>query len=375
VTLAVADRANAVATFEVPKDAPPGRYDLELVDASGASARTAAAVKLVDGELRIEVVDVGQGDATVITAPGGRTLVIDGGRALGPRDSIVPVLEARGIVPPDLVLVTHFDSDHLGGVVGLLSGPDGRPCTDDDQVPPLGLYDYAPSMNSCASALCLDYYELRTCHAGAIAGGDGRRIPVPGERIPLGGGVEVEVVAVNGQTVDVTVPTGSDNSNAIALVVSFGRFRYFTAGDLTGGLPEGCNSAMDNADVETPVAAHVGRVDVLRVDHHGSCTSSNPGFVAALAPQVSVISVGENNAYGHPSQEVLDRVAATSAKVFMTTPGMTTPSDRYPRTELPDNVEPHHGSLRLRTRDGDTYAVDVLADRTTTTVTREYTVR
>jgi beta-lactamase superfamily II metal-dependent hydrolase len=375
VTLAIADRTSEAATLEVPKATLSGRYDLELVDASGGSARVPEGLKVVDGELRIEVVDIGQGDAAVITAPGGRTLVIDGGRALGPRDSIVPVLEARGLVPPDLVLVTHFDSDHLGGIVSLLAGPDGIPCNDDDRVPPLGLYDYAPTLNSCASKLCIDYYQLRTCHAGAISGGDGRRIPVPGEKIPLGGGVDVEVVAINGQVGDVTVPTGSDNSNAIALVVTFGTFRYFTAGDLTGGLPDGCNSSMDNADVETPVAERVGQVEALHVNHHGSCTSTNPDFLAGLSPQVSVISVGENNAYGHPSQDVVERVAQTSTRVFMTSPGMSTASERYPRTVLPAGVEPHHGSVRLRTRDGDRYSVDVLADRLTTTVTREFTSR
>jgi beta-lactamase superfamily II metal-dependent hydrolase len=341
--------------------APEGLYDLEVADADGATTRLPLAFRVVDGELRIEVADVGQGDGAYVQAPNGRTLVIDGGRARHKGDSIVPTLLARAIPRPEMALVSHFDADHLGGIVELLRGPDGLECTSDDRVPPLGLFDYAPAQSTCNSDLCVSYYKLRACNAGQIAGGDGSRVPVPGEELRLGGSVRVRVLAVNGELGDgVVVPTGSDNSNSIALVVEFGNFRYFTAGDLTGGLGGDCPSVMDSADVESALGPRVGRVDVLHVNHHGSCTSSNAAFLRALAPQAAVVSVGENNAYGHPHQEVLDRVAQGATAVFMTSPGITTSNGSFPRTRPPANLEPRSGSVRIRTLDGAAFTVEVL---------------
>lgn len=354
---------------------PAGLYDVELVDGAGAKATLAHALRLVDGELRIEVIDVGQGDGSYIQAPGGRTLVIDGGRAHGSADSIVPTLEARGLNHPDLVLVTHFDSDHLGGVVDLLRGPDGVDCTADDRVPALGLFDYAPGESTCNSELCVEYYRLRACNAAHVAGGAGGRVPLPGERIPLGGGVTVTVVAVNGEVAGgPVVATGSDNSNCIGLLVEFGRFRYFTSGDLTGGPEAGCNPGMDSADVETGVGERIGRVDVLHVNHHGSCTSSNAAFLRATSPQAALVSVGENNPYGHPNQATVDRLDGAGARLLLTNPGITT-AGPFAKTRLPASAERTFGSLRVRTRDGQAFSVDVLDVHGAPTATRDYTVR
>lgn len=370
----VAAKDTTTASGEVAAGTPAGLYDVELTSADGDTVTLPRAFRMVDGELRIEIVNVGQGDGAYLQAPNGRAIVIDGGRGRSDTDSIVPTLTARGVTKPEMVLVTHFDSDHLGGIVDLLRGPDGVVCTADDRAPSLGLFDYAEALNTCASNLCLDYYKLRDCNAPRIAGGAGHRVPAPGETLHLGGGVALEVVALNGLVAGgVVVPTGSDNSNSIALLLRFGKFRYFTAGDLTGGLGDGCNSSMDNADVESAVAKQVGQVDVLHVNHHGSCTSSNAAFIRSLAPLASVISVGENNPYGHPDQGVLDRVAQASKAVFLTSPGIT--SGTFPKTKLPANAEPKFGSIRLRTKDGARFTVDVLGTDGTPSSTREFEVR
>ncbi len=375
VALTPVSGSDTLLELQVPVGMVAGLYDLEIA-AQPEALTVERAVKVVEGELVIEVVNVGQGDGAYIQTPGGRTLVIDGGRGRGSQDSVVPTLESRGLTRPEFILSTHFDSDHLGGVVQLLNGPDKTPCTEDDRLPTLGLFDYAPRENSCNSDLCKDYYQHRRCNGSRIGAGAGVRVPSPGELLPLGGGVRATVVALNGEVAGgVVVPTGSDNSNSIALLLEFGRFRYFTAGDLTGGLGNGCNSTMDDADVETPTSQKIGAVDLLHVNHHGSCTSSNAAFLAALQPQVALISVGENNSYGHPHQEVVDRLGTLGAKLFMTTPGITQSNGAFPKTRLPATAEQLFGSLRIRSQDGRTFTVEVLDDSGRALVGREFTSR
>lgn len=337
-----------------------GRWDVVLDASGGESLHLKAAFEIIEGELQIDIVDVGQGAASYIRAPDGTTLVIDGGRARTRNgvDSIAPVLDARGI-RPDYMLISHLDADHLGGIVDYIRGPDGQVCTRDDRPPLLGLFDYTLWLNTCATELCKEYYALRSCHAERI-GGHGWKVPEPGWKLRLGPSTDVTVVAINGRLADGSVvPTGSDNSNSIALVVDFGPFRYFTGGDLTGGQRGSCVVGMDSADVETPLSQLVGPVDVLHVSHHGSCTSTNPAFVQTLKPTVALFSVGENNAYGHPAQDVLDRLDAAGAALYLTSPGITSPEAGTP-TRLPASAVRRHGDLRVSTRTGESYVVEVL---------------
>jgi hypothetical protein len=127
----------------------------------------------------------------------------------------------------------------------------------------------------------------------------------------------ITCVAVNGNTLDSpwnSDPPGLDeNARSVALIVRLGKFRYFIGGDLTGGGPSGWNSS---PDIESRVAERIGAVAVLRVNHHGSVTSTNPVFLGALNPVVAIISAGPDpttDALFHwPSQKVLARLSAFS---------------------------------------------------------------
>jgi hypothetical protein len=136
-------------------------------------------------------------------------------------------------------------------------------------------------------------------------------------------------VAVNGRVEGgrrVVLARHAENDASVALTVRFGGFDYFAGGDLTGGGPSGTKRT---ADVESVVASVVGDVDVLKVSHHGSTTSSNPTFLRALKPEVAVISVGTGGAnkfrYRHPSRDVLDRLLLLAGlqAVYMTSRGET----------------------------------------------------
>jgi hypothetical protein len=107
-----------------------------------------------------------------------------------------------------------------------------------------------------------------------------------------------------------------ENSRSIALRLDYGQFSMWLGGDLTGG-------ASSTSDVETPASLACGNVDVYKLNHHGSNTSSNLNLVANLAPELAVVSCGAGNPYGHPPTTVVNRLnqAAATRALLSTTAG------------------------------------------------------
>ena len=104
--------------------------------------------------------------------------------------------------------------------------------------------------------------------------------------------------------------TGINNVSAV-LDVRFGARRLL----LTGDVEEAIDPQLLAAGI-----ANGGRLDLLKVAHHGSRTASTEAFLAALRPRVAVVSAGTGNPYGHPTRQALDRLAAVGARVFRTDP-------------------------------------------------------
>lgn len=289
--------------------------------------------------LEITVLDVDAGEATLITSPRGDSLLVDGGPP-GPATAVLlETLRRHHALRPDHVVVSHLATSAVGGLVALLSGRDHLPGTADDVVPRGVLLDYGKDF-SCASLECLGY--------GSVAKGH-HTTARPGDRIDLGDGVIARVMAVNGKVVggaEVKVHDGAGRS--LALLVTDGAFRYLTAGALTGG-GEG------TADVETPLAAAVGHVDVLRVSAGGADTSTSAAFLRATTPAVAIISTGPG-ACG-PSDAVLARLLAEGARVLLT--GRPNPGKGCPALHLPSKVIVVGGPVRIRS-DGHRYTVTPL---------------
>jgi beta-lactamase superfamily II metal-dependent hydrolase len=231
-------------------------------------------------QLRIVHIDVGQGDATLIVGPS-KTLLYDAG-VTGSGSRIRSVLDSLGITSIDYFVAGHYHADHIGAIDEVLNG--GITLN-------IASYDRGGSYSSQA-------FTQYTTVVGA------KRSTISlNQKIDLGGGVVLTCIAVNGQTNQGAVSMTGENDRSIALVLRYGTFDYFVASDLTGG-------GSSTADVESKIAPDAGDVDVLHVGHHGSTTSTNQTLVNTLKPEHAVISCGDGNTYGHPTQTILDRLTA-----------------------------------------------------------------
>ncbi len=233
-------------------------------------------------ELGIYCIDVGQGDCTLISSPIGLTFLFDSGDD-GQAPNVAAFLDSLGITQLHYFGASHYHCDHIGAIDELIV-EEGVPVL-------LASYDRSWWYDS----YCYDDYD-DVLH-------DLRMEIQDGDMIYLGSGVTVNCVAVNGNG-QLSPPFDDqydENDLCIALVVSYGNFDFFVAGDLPG------YNTSDYHDIETSVAPEVGKIEVYQVNHQGSRSSSNPYFLSRLRPAAAVISVGANP-YGHPHAEAVDRI-------------------------------------------------------------------
>lgn len=242
-----------------------------------------AVLALPDGRLHVAFLDVGQGDAILITLPKGDQILIDGGPS--PTD-----LNWRlGQEMPfwdrtlELVINTHPDADHLGGLVSLLD----RYTVEQALVADV---EGGSQLYRAWSA------ELAEAHLTAIPA-------QAGMPLNLGQGVVATIISPGPAVEHIDEP----NNHSIVLHLQFGRVSFLFTGD-----------------IEAPVEQKLVQIDaplqatVLKSPHHGSKTSSTETFLNAVNPQLMVISVGQDNRFGHPAPEVMDRYAAHGLPVLRT---------------------------------------------------------
>lgn len=229
------------------------------------------------GTLTVTWLDVGQGDAAVIQC-GGQTMLIDGGK---PEKSsyIYAWLQQHGLSYLDVIVATHVDADHIGGLSGALN--------------------YA-SVGTAYCPVTTGTTEIFQSFVKYLAQ-RGKQITVPtaGETFALGG-AQVQILGPLHSAED-------SNDNSIVLKVSFGATSFLFTGDA------------ERAEEQDLLNAGVNlQSTVLKVGHHGSDTSTSYPFLRAVAPQYAVISVGAGNSYGHPTEAVLSRLRDAGVTTFRT---------------------------------------------------------
>jgi beta-lactamase superfamily II metal-dependent hydrolase len=306
-----------------------------------------------EGNLEIHHINIGQGDAALIVGPTGKSLLFDAGETYWnssiDAQTVGPYIETvLGCKELDYVVISHFHVDHIGyvGYGGLWHLVEVQGFTVGQTL----LRDYNTYMGTTSGT----YENWETYLAGDGIATLNPTTAVEGTgQVDLGGGVVFDIVTVDGNgamrpgdfSADPVPP--SENDYSIGAVLSYGLFDEWLGGDLDGQYVASEFGYVYH-DVELSVAAEVGDVDVLKVNHHGSDHSSNVTFVNQLDPEVSIVSVGDDNTYGHPRQPVMDLLLATS-DVYMTERGDLT-------TDIGDAVVA--GDIVIKTSDGVNYTVN-----------------
>ena len=272
----VAQAATSPASEEAATQAgnAGGGQDSGRAGAAQATGNTGIAQA---GTLTVTWLDVGQGDAAVIQC-GGQSMLIDGGK---PEKSsyIYAWLQQHGLSYLDVIVATHVDADHIGGLSGALN--------------------YA----SVGTAYCPETTGTTETFQSFVKylAQRGKQITVPtaDETFALGG-AQIQILGPLHRAVD-------SNDYAIVLKVSFGATSFLFTGDA------------ERAEEQDLLNSGVNlQSTVLKVGHHGSDTSTSYPFLRAVAPQYAVISVGAGNSYGHPTEAVLSRLRDAGVTTFRT---------------------------------------------------------
>lgn len=262
---------------------------------------------LPDGRLHLVVMDVGQGDGILITAPSGATLLIDGGpdpdlllRRLGER---LPWWQRH----LDIMILTHPHQDHVAGLVAALERYRVGLVLDTGRDYPNPTY---PRFLELARA------EPRARFVEARSG----------QRLRLDVTTVFTILYPTAGDVAGPLPEGDINNASVVGLLRSGGFSALLTGDA-------------KASVEAMLAERglLSRVDVLKVGHHGSRFSTSPPLLDATRPAAALISAGFGNAFGHPHQATLDHLGAI--------PGL-----RLHRTDLEGSIEVISDGLRYQVR-------------------------
>jgi competence protein ComEC len=241
-----------------------------------------------DGLVHVVVLDAGQGEAILVQAPDGPALLVDtggGGPGRGDRGEriVVPVLRRLGLRRLAALALTEGTPDHAGGLAGLL---EGMPI---DEV-------WIPAGSEGAPWL-----------APVVASGIPRRVLARDDHLRVG--ALLVTVLHPGRDTPATAPerSGPAREAPLLLRVEWGRF----AAVLATGARVGAEAAALRAGLPL-------RATLLKVSGNGSRRGSLPEFIDAVGPEVAAIPVGARNPFGHPTPEVLARLAAAGATVYRT---------------------------------------------------------
>ena len=249
----------------------------------GSFAQIVKQPTAAEGQFRISVLDIGQGDAILLDTPHGQHILVDS----GPLADTVGVL-GRYLTSPHefrLVIASHNHSDHIGGFPAILR-------------------EYATQEVWMSGSISTTAVYTKWLQAVKDSQAKVRLVSTGMQEV------------IDGLTIDVVHPMSTmegirleqEHDSTVAVKVSYGAVSILLTGDMAEN---------HEADMLSKDRAILGAT-ILKVAHHGSKYGTSDTFLEAVHPQVAVISVGAGNKFGHPHQETLDRLAKSAVPVYRT---------------------------------------------------------
>lgn len=238
-------------------------------------------------KLRIFFIDVGQGDSTLIITPDKKTVLVDGGGSdsfdVGEK-VLLPYLLDRRILKIDYVLISHFDTDHCGGILTIMEKVKVKNIIISEQAEHSENYERFKKL--------MIHKKIRLIEVKK------------GDKIKIGRYSEFKILFPTSRLLS----ENPLNNNSIVAQFNYNNFKMLFTGDIEK-LAEQQILKTEKAEI---------RADILKVAHHGSKTSSIPEFIKAVRPKIALIGVGKNNTFGHPNQQTIKNLENIKCRIYRT---------------------------------------------------------
>ena len=242
-------------------------------------------------KIKIHFIDVGQGDCTFIETPNDKTILIDGGGSMSSEfdvgeSTLLPYILDRGYTKIDYIFISHFDQDHVGRIFTIL-----------EELKVGQVYISKQEENSKNYQKFLGIIEEKKIRVKILKKGDSLKI---------GNDLYFDIL----WPIEEQIQENILNNNAMIMKMRFKDFSMLFTGDI--------EEIAENKILSTygKKANFILNADVLKVAHHGSKTSTTQAFLEKVNPKICLIGVGKNNMFGHPANEVIERLKGR--KVYRT---------------------------------------------------------
>lgn len=245
---------------------------LEILDDSS--------IAMVEGNMTVHFIDVGQGDSILIQSPSGQNMLIDAGDN-NKGDTVVEYLKSQGVDKIDFLVATHPHSDHIGGMDNVIDN------FDIGKIHMPKVVHTAKTYEDVLKAIQRKSLKITATHSGMD--------------IPLEG-AKVEVLAP-----DKELKSDNLNDYSIVIKVTYGGNAFLFQGD-----------AEKRTEEEILKAEGDIKADVIKLGHHGSSSSNIQSYIDAVNPTYAVITCGEDNKYGHPHEEIMSLMEEKKISTYRT---------------------------------------------------------
>ncbi len=238
---------------------------------------------IVANRIELTMIDVGTGESILLELPNSKTILIDCGNDLNKsgKYSVIPVLKHKGINSIDMLIISHGHRDHYGGIKELLKA--------------VTIKHIAYSSNTHLSIMNL-------LKGNDMSNGSISQVPLTaGDELRGLGHVSLKIIHPNKQTFS------NENNNSLVILMSYGKQKML----FTGDIEEKVEASLVKQNL-------IPDIDILKVAHHGSRTSSIHSFMNRALPEIALISSGKNKKYNHPHKEIVTALKESDIKMYAT---------------------------------------------------------